>query len=260
MSILPKSMQPYSSVARYIHIRLNVLGDSSTSAGQVSTSTPESIITRFIMKSSHKFIPTVSTILILTLVVQAIPLLTSNNFQLVPGDIQADPHTAIHDHAIRSYNPFDLSGIFARADYVKKEEPEDESALANIPPALSTSTVLLEVVAEIEAKKKEVRDLEPYRSTLTTLNHLKEMAEEAIRDRQTLLFVEITNKISSHHLVRTDRVPKDRRIPSNVRESALALTSYFVNERGLWDKEDIVYVMETKKRRNALRPDLMYSS
>ncbi|KAG6840739.1 hypothetical protein H0H93_004534, partial [Arthromyces matolae] len=78
---------------------------------------------------------------------RATPVPTLNNPQLLAGDIQEDPSTAIHDHdgvrPIRSYNPFDLSGIFARVD----RKPKD-----NIPPstALSNSQAMGTIQNEME--------------------------------------------------------------------------------------------------------------
>ncbi|KAG6842193.1 hypothetical protein H0H93_004111, partial [Arthromyces matolae] len=120
-----------------------------------------------------------SSLLLLALVLRATPVPTLTNPRLLAGDIQEDPSKgqhndisigsrpnsnllpsqfpAIGDHdgvrPIRSYNPFDLSGIFARVDRKPKEEPQEHHGLsANFPPstALSNSQAMGTIQHKVE--------------------------------------------------------------------------------------------------------------
>ncbi|KAG6849155.1 hypothetical protein H0H93_010869 [Arthromyces matolae] len=219
------------------------------------------------MEITHGFIPTVSTLLILALVVQATPLQTSSNSRLDPRD-KVNLSTTIRDHdgvhSIRSNNPFDVSGIFAHVDGVKKVEPQNSPlSLSHIPLAPATFTTLSAVLAEIAGRMKEVEDVVPQRSTATILHRLKDMGEEAIHDKQTLLFIAITRKLSSHHVSRVlngNLVPETPHLSSDVRNLAQVIGRRLCAEWNLWDEKDIVNVIAYKTRRGAVQTDLTYSS
>ncbi|KAG6835740.1 hypothetical protein H0H93_015070 [Arthromyces matolae] len=175
----------------------------------------------------------VSSILLLALAVQATPVPMLSNPQFLPQDIREDPSTAIPDHdgvrPIRSYNPFDLSGIFARADRKPKEEPHENHGLnPNIPPSTAL-TILLPI--KVEGAEGQL----PIHSLLN-LNHLKSMAEKALHDKQVLEFFRFMEQILANC------AEDNAQIPSNVRNAALEISKHF---SALWDirkETDILYI------------------
>ncbi|KAG6834404.1 hypothetical protein H0H93_009820, partial [Arthromyces matolae] len=109
---------------------------------------------------------TASSLLILALAVHVTPLPTA---QLIHRDVPADPSTMVRNydgvHSTRSYNPFDLSGIFSRMDPPIKEEVE-------VPPVKKEHPDRIQIRLEFES----------------SLRDLGEKALAALHDKQIILF------------------------------------------------------------------------
>ncbi|KAG6849156.1 hypothetical protein H0H93_010870 [Arthromyces matolae] len=112
---------------------------------------------------------TASTLFILALAVQATPLPDLISAQLVHRDVPADPSTMAHNyagvHSTRSYNPFDLSGIFLRMDPPIKEE-------VKVPPV----------------KKEEHDRIQSRLEVESNLRDLEQKALAALHNKQIILF------------------------------------------------------------------------
>ncbi|KAG6849157.1 hypothetical protein H0H93_010871 [Arthromyces matolae] len=193
------------------------------------------------MKFLHQRFRTFSTVLILALVVDATPLPALNDVPLVPRNFLVHPGPSFHDHdavhSIRSYNPFDSSGIFPRVNEAIKNEDSDSVDLGQLPSS------------DLPATKEKKDDPGVLLSGIashseTTLHHLGQMADEALRNKQILSFHDSMRQIQSYY-----RGPNSRGVfvehtqfPSDVQKLAKEIYGRVDKKWAARDIREIVYI------------------
>ncbi|KAG6847782.1 hypothetical protein H0H93_006022 [Arthromyces matolae] len=166
------------------------------------------------MKALCIFSPMAFTVLVLALVVQATPVPTLNDTQIGHRNVQVDSSTIIRDSdgvdSIRSENPFDLHGMFVRADVTTDNDQDIPSILSDILKELATK--------KEEVDKEIASNIEPSHAQ-DALTRLAEMADEALRNKQTMTFLALQNKIQRYYRIDhldgsysvNDQIPIDAR-------------------------------------------------